>query len=939
MEQIIYVNENLLPGQIGHAFILLGFVAALLSTIAYYFSTQNQIKGLDQEESWRNIGRIGFGLHGLSVFGVIGVMFFVMVNKHYEYWYAFEHVSNDLSMRYIFSAFWEGQEGSFLLWMFWHVVLGGILIWRAKKWEAPTLAVIALVETFLASMILGLYFGPDDLKIGSNPLLLVRDIQNIPLFSNPEYIIPDGQGLNALLQNYWMTIHPPTLFLGFASTIVPFAYAIAGLWTSQHKSWLKPMMPWALFSAAILGLGILMGGAWAYEALSFGGYWAWDPVENMSLVPWLVLIAGVHTALVSKNTGYSIRATYLFMMLTFIMIVYSTFLTRSGVLGDTSVHAFTEMGLEWQLVIFLGTFLFLSIGLLIARRKSIPAPQKEESAYSKEFWLFIGSLVLIFSSVLITFTTSIPVYNKIAQFFNPNAIAVSSPENIIAHYNKYQIWIAVLIGLFSGIAVFLRYKDQSGFKSKFFKKIGIRLGIAAVIAVVATLVSRSLININAWQYGILMWAMAFSVIANASYLISVAKGNIKIAASPIAHIGFAVMIIGSMSSGLNKEIISAKTIMNVNTIEGFSDKDAGENVLLRKNLPTLMGDYLVTYASDTVIGQTRKFNVNYQRLNKKGKVIENFTLHPNILYDRGFTKIEASNPSTKHYVHRDIFTHVSALPKAEMEPRFAKELEDSLNYVQYEIGLGDTIYTSRFFVTFDGYDTHPVNSYYRPVQGDVAKGAKLTIRKLNVDTTWKALPVIVARGNNQYEVADKVPELKFKVKFSQEHFKQDVDLNYQELTFKKGVTQQIGDYKVTFEDFEREIDREKYGIVSDIAVGARMRIQGDGIDTVAIPIFYIDGQQQLSVPEEMRSLGLKFQFAKLIPSKDPNKDEDAQVIIFVANNLSKKETVIVEIAENALHDYIVMQAIVFPGINLFWIGSLLMLLGFAMGMWQRRKAN
>ncbi|MDV7399460.1 cytochrome c biogenesis protein CcsA, partial [Arthrospira platensis SPKY1] len=98
-----------------------------------------------------------------------------------------------------------------------------------------------------------------------------------------------GSGLNPLLQNYWMTIHPPTLFLGFASTAIPFAYAIAGLWTKEHQAWLKPALPWALFSGAILGTGILMGGAWAYEALSFGGYWAWDPVENMSLVPWLIL--------------------------------------------------------------------------------------------------------------------------------------------------------------------------------------------------------------------------------------------------------------------------------------------------------------------------------------------------------------------------------------------------------------------------------------------------------------------------------------------------------------------------------------------------------------------------------------------------------------------------------------------------------------------------
>ena len=264
--------------------------------------------------------------------------------------------------------------------------------------------------------------------------------------------------MNPLLQNYWMTIHPPTLFLGFASTVVPFCFAIAGLWTNQHKEWLKPVMPWASFSAAILGIGILMGSAWAYEALSFGGYWAWDPVENTSLVPWLIMIAGIHTNLIARNTNYSVKSTYIFYLLSFIMIVYSTFLTRSGILGDTSVHAFTEMGLENQLVLFILTFTFISLFLYFKRQKHIPAPQKEEASSSKEFWMFIGALVLLFSAILITVSTSLPVYNKIAEVFNPTheAITIKDQE---PHHNKYQLWIAVLISLLSGFAQFFRFKE------------------------------------------------------------------------------------------------------------------------------------------------------------------------------------------------------------------------------------------------------------------------------------------------------------------------------------------------------------------------------------------------------------------------------------------------------------------------------------------------
>jgi cytochrome c-type biogenesis protein CcmF len=931
LEPIKYVNEHLLPGQIGHILIVLGFVASVVATLSYFYATREQMNNLGGEKSsWKSMGRASFLLHSLCVFGVIGIIFYIMLNQYFEYWYAFEHVSKSLDRRYIFSAFWEGQEGSFLLWMFWHVVLGLILMFRAKEWETSTLTVVALVQVFLSSMILGLYFGPNDFKIGSNPLALVRDVQNIPLFANPNYQIPDGQGLNALLQNYWMTIHPPTLFLGFASTLIPFAYAIAGLWTGQHKSWIKPVLPWALFSGAILGTGILMGGAWAYEALSFGGYWAWDPVENMSLVPWLVLIAGIHTALVSRATGYSIKATYVFMLLTFIMIIYSTFLTRSGVLGDTSVHAFTEMGLEWQLVIFLLFFIVLSIALYFSRRKGIPTREQEEALYSREFWMFVGALVLIFSSVLITFTTSIPVYNKVATFFNPNMIPLSPPEDIVAHYNKYQIWIAVFIGLLAGTAQFLRYKEQGEAVTNRLKKIGIRLGVSAAISIVLTWLSTMIVNINAWQYLILMWASIFAILVNADYLVFTLKKNWRTYGSALSHIGFGIMIIGTMASGLNKDIISAKTLMNVNLIEGFNPEDAGKNVLLRKNLPTQMGDYLVTYYNDTIDRQMRYFDINYKRLNDKDEVVEEFNLRPNILYDKGFTKIEASNPSTKHYVHKDIFTHISALPRAEMEPQFAQQLEDSLKYVKYEIGLGDTTSTENYSVIFQEYDRNPITAGYRPMQGDIAVGAKLLVKKTNSDSTWTAMPVYLQRGSAQYEVADKIPELKFKVKFSKEYFDLNNKLDFKSYNFKQGETIRIGQYDITFENFNKEIDREKYGIVSDVAVGALLRVKDtkSDLDTTVTPIFFLKGNQSLNIPEEIRSVGMKFQFASLDPS-------NGTIMMLIANDLPKEEKIIVEIAENALHDYVVLQAIVFPGINLFWLGSIMMMVGLAMSMWKR----
>src|SRR5205085_11879234 len=205
------------------------------------------------------------------------------------------------------------------------------------------------------------------------PFLLLRELgmlDNAPAFKDLETgalrqdyltMIKDGSGLNQLLQNYWMVIHPPILFLGFASTIVPFAYSIAGLWKKDFGGWTKGAMPWSLFSGGILGLGIMMGAAWAYESLTFGGYWAWDPVENASLVPWLVMVAGLHTNLIFRSSGYSLKSTYAFYILSFLLILYSTFLTRSGVLGDTSLLAFTDLGMNVELYLFLDLFFWIQL--------------------------------------------------------------------------------------------------------------------------------------------------------------------------------------------------------------------------------------------------------------------------------------------------------------------------------------------------------------------------------------------------------------------------------------------------------------------------------------------------------------------------------------------------------------------------------------------------
>ncbi len=940
MEEIQYVGEHLLPGQLGHFAIVAAFTAGLLAAVSYFFATWR--RGQPEAATWRQMGRGAFLAHGLSILATIGTLFYLMINQYYEYQYVWAHVSDDLPFKYIFSAFWEGQEGSFLLWLFWHVILGFVLMVTAKDWESPVMSVLSLIQVLLVSMILGLYFGlgEEAVKIGSNPLLLLREAMDAPIFRQADYLeLVNGNGLNPLLQNYWMTIHPPTLFLGFASTAVPFAYALAGLWTGRHKAWLRPALPWALFSAAILGIGILMGGAWAYEALSFGGYWAWDPVENMSLVPWLILVAGLHTHLVARSTGYSIRSTYIFYILTFLLIAYSTFLTRSGVLGDTSVHAFTEMGLEWQLIGFIVIFLLLSAALLGYRYRGIPAPKREESVGSKEFWMFIGTLVLLFSAALITASTSLPVYNKLMQFFDPafEGKVITDPE---PHYNKYQLWIAVFIGLLSGGAQFLRWREQQF--SRRWKAFALHGGGCLAAAVLLTYLTTLWIEAPTWPYLLLLVSGWFTVVSNLDYLIAFARANLRSAASVFSHVGFGLMIVGILASGLNKEYLSSNPFVMDGLIEGASSESMRNNLLLFKNEPMQMGPYEVTYTRDTMNNLTRTYTVEYVRRNEEGKVAEAFALRPNVLYDKSFTKIAASNPATKHYLHKDIFTHIASLPQVEMDFDLKRRREDSLNYRQLILPMTgavsfvdtvqlrdrDTFVLRPYTARLESVTRRPIHPEYSPEPNDLAIGARVALRRSGEDTVIYAEPAVALRGQFLYQYPAEINTWSVKVRLAETAFESvfvpEGELAYTDFLLAQGEKAPYQGYTITFVGYNKEPEHPNYTPEEgDIAVSAIIRVDNaSGQSYLAEPVYLIRDNRPYNLKDQIDQEGLHLRFERLDPAT-------GKITLRVAKSDQSSFSLPVEVATDALRsDYIVLEAIVFPGINLFWLGSVLMMFGF-----------
>jgi cytochrome c-type biogenesis protein CcmF len=276
-----------------------------------------------------------------------------------------------------------------------------------------------------------------------------------------------------------------------------------------------------------------MGGAWAYEALSFGGFWAWDPVENASLVPWLTLVGAGQLMIVEQRRGGVMKSLLFLTFLTFILVLYSSFLTRSGVLGDASVHAFTDLGMSGQLLLYLLTFVAISIFIFVLRYKHLPSSEKEEELWSREFWMFIGALVLFISSFQITISTSIPVINKI---FGSD---LAPPVDAIEHYNSWQVPFVIVILLLMGFSQFFNYK-KTEFK-KFFGKIFIALLISAGLAVA---IGLSMQMFNPFHLFMLFSAL-FAAVANLDYLLRVMKGKIRFSGASISHAGFGIMMLGA----------------------------------------------------------------------------------------------------------------------------------------------------------------------------------------------------------------------------------------------------------------------------------------------------------------------------------------------------------------------------------------------------------
>ncbi|MEP5614006.1 MAG: cytochrome c biogenesis protein CcsA [Cyclobacteriaceae bacterium] len=720
-------------GQLGHVFIILTFVTSILASWAFF-------KGRNQDQSWSSFGSKVFYVHAFAVIGIVGTLFYLINNHYFEYHYVYSHTSSLLPVHYQISSFWEGQEGSFLLWMFWNAVLGIVLMNTNKFWKAPVMLIMSLTQVFLASMILGVVVF--NVKIGSSPFLLLREVLDAPIFkTDPNFIPEDGNGLNPLLQNYWMVIHPPTLFLGFATTVIPFAYCIGGLIIGKTKEWIRPALPWAQFSALVLGVGILMGAYWAYETLNFGGYWNWDPVENAIYVPWLVLIATIHVMIAYKKSGSALKLSMILAVASFILVLYATFLTRSGILGNSSVHSFTDLGLSGQLLIYLLAFLFLSIYLIVKRWKDVPSTKQEVSTYSREFWIFMGAAVLCFMAFQVLAGTSIPVYNAIADSLGFNLNMAPATDTYKA-YSLPQLILSVFLAIFSGTGQFFWWKkmDKKKLKEALTFPFLISLGISALIIVLG--------KISEPAYLVLLIATVYSIVANTTILISIAKSNFKLAGGSIAHIGIALMLIGILFSSGYSKILSTNYTSMVWGRE-FPDEVNQDNLLLFINEPRQMKEYSMIYKGirkltkeEGMVDQnllTETFNPlqvvrastsdtltlvgaenSYFEIEYHTEIGKQFTLFPRVQINETMNMIVQS-PDIHRTIGADMYTHVRTFPKPTEEEDWSEPKET-------KVTIGSTFFINDYVATLEKLEPTSFVNGVRIGENDVAVKAVIKVQ-------------------------------------------------------------------------------------------------------------------------------------------------------------------------------------------------------------------
>lgn len=761
-------------GTVGNLLLLFAFVGSILSGIAFVLGARDG-QAPNQTAVWKRLGRWSWWTVVGTTIGAFALLLYLFWTHDYRFAYVYLNSSNDLPAYFTISASWAGQEGSFLLWIVMLSLVGaGLLWWFARGigetersgrryFEAPVMAVVAVCQAFMVSMIAGVELGA--FSIGSSPFqTLLARFPDAP-FLQAGGIPADGTGLNDLLQNYWMTIHPPTLFAGFTMMIVPFAFAVAALWKRRYTEWVRPAMPWTIGALLVLAIGIMMGGYWAYVTLSFGGWWAWDPVENSSLVPWLLGVAGLHAMLVQKKSAAGHKSALLLAIAGFIFVVYSTFLTRSGILGDVSVHSFVDLGLYNQLLLWIMTMAVVGFGLFAWRYRELPAPRQPMATLSRESMIFTGAMVLCLVSAVVIIGTSAPILGRLFRD-NPAAVAIS-------FYNVWTLPLGIAMATLAGLGQLFWWRKMSveDVNRALLKPLGL-----SVVATAGVLLFTPFTAMTApqavsqapqmaqaglggfWdvygtslQFLLLLFASFFALFGNGAVMWRIARGNWKMVGGSLAHIGLALMLLGILGEALYSRPLS----------DGQGANIGGSR------------DNFVIVAGQTKQVQTHRFTYLGTTLNERGRPEHalDVTDHRGRSF-RAVAQVYESNagqwiqnPHVQTYLEEDLY--IAVFPSAMMQP--VGGTSDTAGELILQRGETAPLDEGAFTLRFEDYDLAADRSRLDvPEESlEIAVGARLVLTNNATGETRRLAPVYgVTEGGEQVYAQNRVPEWGITVAFA-----------------------------------------------------------------------------------------------------------------------------------------------------------------------------
>ncbi len=414
---------------IGGAALKFAFVVAIYAVVIALLGVR-----LKRQEMIRSAERATYGVFGLVTIAMVALLYALLAHD-FRLQYVANVSSRAMPTFYVIAALWGGQEGSMLLWLWLLAMYSALVVVQNRHRNRKLMPYV--ISTLMTTTLLFLAM-----------LVIVED---------PFRLLPheprDGQGLNPLLQNPLMVIHPPNLYLGFVGFAVPFAFAIGALASGRlDTQWIRSIRRWTLVAWLFLGVGILLGGQWAYVELGWGGYWAWDPVENASFMPWLTGTAFLHSVMIQEKKGMLKVWNMVLIILTYALSIFGTFLTRSGVIA--SVHAFAQSSLGPYFLLYLAGILVIAITLLVKRLPQLRSDHRLESVVSRESSFLFNNLFFVGIMFAVLWGTMFPIISEAVRGVK---ISVAAP-----FFNQVNIPLGLGLLFLSGVCPLIAWRKASG---------------------------------------------------------------------------------------------------------------------------------------------------------------------------------------------------------------------------------------------------------------------------------------------------------------------------------------------------------------------------------------------------------------------------------------------------------------------------------------------